>query len=198
MLSLIWRTTKRGFQALQELPLRAAVALGASGLGQPVRPIQLFKAYGIVLPIGLIVWWAMPQITLVATPSIDAWVIYKAPDQIRPGDLVSFLLSDPIAGPRPLSVTKYALCLPGERIEMVEKPSAFGETVDGWYYCNARLLGISKLRSRDGRRLTHWHPATSIIPAGMIYVGSSSPDGYDSRYYGPVAISRLTRMEKLL
>jgi len=32
----------------------------------------------------------------------------------------------------------------------------------------------------------------------MIFVGSSHPDGYDSRYYGPVAIDRLTRMEKLL
>jgi len=32
----------------------------------------------------------------------------------------------------------------------------------------------------------------------MIFVGSRHPDGYDSRYYGPVAIERLTRMEKLL
>jgi hypothetical protein len=90
-------------------------------------------------------------IALVATPSIDAFVIYKAPDQIRTGDLVSFTLSDPIAGPKPVSVTKYALCLPGERIDMIEKPSAMGETYDGWYFCNARLLGISKPRTRDGR-----------------------------------------------
>ncbi|WCT79123.1 S26 family signal peptidase [Novosphingobium humi] len=198
MLSLIWHASKRAALELKDLPLRAAVALGASGFGEPARPIQLFKAYGIVLPIGLLVWWAMPQFALVATPSIDAFVIYKAPDQIRTGDLVSFILSNPIAGPKPVSVTKYALCLPGERIAMVEKPSAMGETYDGWYFCNARLLGISKPRTRDGRPLTHWHPATKIIPAGTIFVGSSSPNGFDSRYYGPVEISKLTRMEKLL
>ncbi|MDR6709279.1 type IV secretory pathway protease TraF [Novosphingobium sp. 1748] len=198
MLSLIWRASKCSAQELRELPLRAAVALGAGGFGQPARPMQLLKAYGIVLPIGLLVWWAMPQITLVATPSIDAWIIYKAPDQIGSGDLVSFTLSDPIAGPRPISVTKYALCLPGERIDLIEKPSAIGDTFDGWYFCNFRLLGISKPRTRDGRPLTHWHPSSKIIPAGMIFVGSSSPDGFDSRYYGPVEVGRLTRMEKLL
>lgn len=198
MLSLIWRAGKRGVLELKDLPLRAAVALGASGMGQPARPIQLFKAYGIVLPIGLMAWWAMPQITLVATPSIAAWVIYRAPGTIQTGDLVSFTLSDPIAGPKPVSVTKYALCLPGERITMVERASAVGETFDGWYYCNDRLLGISKPRARDGRPLIHWQPSGDIIPAGMVFVGSSSPDGFDSRYYGPVAIGRLTRMEKLL
>jgi hypothetical protein len=61
MLSLIWRASKRAASELKDLPLRAAVALGASGFGEPARPVQLFKAYGIVLPIGLLVWWAMPQ-----------------------------------------------------------------------------------------------------------------------------------------
>jgi type IV secretory pathway protease TraF len=37
-----------------------------------------------------------------------------------------------------------------------------------------------------------------VIPRGMVYVGSHHPSGFDSRYYGPVPISRLRRMEKLL
>ena len=70
--------------------------------------------------------------------------------------------------------------------------------MDGWYYCNGQLLGISKPLGHDGRRLQHFHPAQRLIPAGLIYVGSHHPSGFDSRYYGPVAISRLTRMERVL
>jgi type IV secretory pathway protease TraF len=198
MLSLAWRAGKRLTLELKDLPLRAAVALGASGLGQPARPMQLFKAYGIVLPIGLFAWWAVPQMTLVMSPSVEAWVIHQSPGPIHRGDLVSFQLVHPIAGPKPVNVTKYALCLPGDRIDLVEKPSRTSRTWDGWYFCNDRLVGVSKAVARDGRPLAHWRPANVIIPPGMIYVGSSASDGFDSRYYGLVAIDRLTRMEKLL
>lgn len=198
MLLLTWRAGNRVWRELKDLPLRAAVALGAAGLGQPPRPGQLFKAYGIVLPIGLFAWWAIPQITLVMTPSIDAWVVHRSPGPIRHGDLVSFLLSDPLAGPKPVNVTKYALCLPGERILMIEKPATLGRGWTACYYCNGRLMGVAKPLARSGKALNHWRPQSPRIPDGMIFVGSRHTDGYDSRYYGPVAIERLTRMEKLL
>lgn len=198
MLLLAWRAGNRAWRELKDLPLRAAVALGARGLGQPARPGQLFKAYGIVLPIGLFAWWAMPQITLVMTPSIDAWVVHRSPGPVRRGDLVSFMLSDPVAGPAPVAVTKYALCMPGDRIVMVEKPATLGTGRNGFYYCNGQLMGVAKPVARSGKALDHWRPQTPRIPDGMIFLGSSHPDGYDSRYYGPVAIERLTRMEKLL
>lgn len=198
MLLLTWRAGNRLWRELKDLPLRAAVALGASGLGQPARPAQLLKAYGIVLPIGLFAWWAMPQITLVMTPSIDAWVVHRSPGPIHRGDLISFTLSDPVAGPKPVAITKYALCLPGDRIGMVERHGSGGPALNGWYYCNGTLLGVSKPAARDGKSLIHWRPESPRIPEGMIFVGSRHPDGYDSRYYGPVAIERLTRVEKLL
>lgn len=198
MLLLTWRAGNRLWRELKDLPLRAAVALGASGLGQPTRPAQLLKAYGIVLPIGLFAWWAMPQITFVMTPSINAWVVHRSPGPIRRGDLISFILSDPVAGPKPVAITKYALCLPGDRISMVEKHGIGGLVRNGWYYCNGRLMGVSKPATRNGKTLIHWQPDSPHVPEGTIYVGSRHPDGYDSRYYGPVAIERLTRMEKLL
>lgn len=165
---------------------------------QPPRPEQLWKAYGIVLPIGILTWWAIPQITWVMSPSIDAWAVRAAPGLIHRGDLVSFELSDPIAGPKPVPVTKYALCLPGDRIDMIEKPSMTPLGRDGYYYCNGHLLGVSKAIAHNGTKLNHWHPAVARIPQGVIYVGSSHPSGYDSRYYGPVAIARLHRMERVL
>ncbi|MBO9379507.1 peptidase [Sphingomonas histidinilytica] len=198
MLRLAWKAGKALWPEIRLLPLRAAVALGSAGLGQPPRPQQLWKAYGIVLPIGVLTWWAIPQVTWVMSPSIKAWAVRAAPGPIHRGDLVSFELSHPLAGPKPVGVTKYALCMPGDRIDMIEKPSMTPRAWDGWYYCNGRLLGVSKAIGRNGQRLDHWNPAAARIPSGMIYVGSSHPSGFDSRYYGPIAISRLQRMERVL
>lgn len=132
------------------------------------------------------------------SPSVDAWAVRAAPGAVHRGDLVSFELSHPLAGPRPVPVTKYALCMPGDRITMIERRSATPLVWDGWYYCNGRLLGVSKAIGRNGQKLDHWHPGVARVPTGMIYVGSSHPNGFDSRYYGPVAISRLQRMERVL
>ncbi|SNS68005.1 Type IV secretory pathway, protease TraF [Sphingomonas laterariae] len=199
MLRLAYRAARAGWSELRQLPLKAAVALGSPGLGQPPRPHQLWKAFGIVLPIGLLAWWALPQVTIVMSPSVDAYLIRKGSGPIARGDLVSFMLSHPLAGPEPVTVTKYALCLPGDRISMIEKPSMMTPGKwDGWYYCNERLLGVSKPYGRDGQELEHWQPDHGLILPGTIYVGSSHASGFDSRYYGPVTIERLRRMERLL
>lgn len=198
MLKLAVSAARTGWAELKLLPIRAAVALGSSGLGQPPRPEQLWKAWGIVLPVGLLTLWAIPQVTIVMSPSIDAYLVRKAPGPISRGDLVSFTLSHPLAGPKPVAVTKYALCFPGDRISMIEKPSMSPNKWDGWYFCNGRLLGVSKPYGHNGQPLEHWHPDNGLILPGTIYVGSSHASGFDSRYYGPVAIDRLLRMEKVL
>jgi len=198
MFVAIWKTGKSLWSEAKLLALRAAVALGSSGLGEPPRPDRLWKGMAIVLPIGLAAWWAIPQVTWVMSASIDALAVRVAPGPIHRGDLVSFRLSHPVAGPRPVDVTKYALCFPGDRIAMIEKPSMTIGAMDGWYYCNGRLLGVSKARAHDGRRLDHWHPENGRILPGTIYVGSAHENGFDSRYYGPVAVTRLTRMERVL
>jgi conjugal transfer pilin signal peptidase TrbI len=198
MLRLACKAIRSLWPEVKVLPLRAAVALGGPGPGEARRPGELARAMAIILPIALLCWWAIPQVTWVMSPSIDAWAVRAAPGPIERGDLVSFILVHPLAGPRPVGVTKYARCLPGDRIEMVEKPSLTPGDKDGWYYCNGRLLGISKGLSLKGIRLDYWKPAQATIPPGYLYVGSKHPSGFDSRYYGLVAIARLTRMERVL
>lgn len=199
MLSLAWKAAKRLAIALKGLPRRAAVALGAPGLGLPARPGRLWKACAIVVPAGLFACWAMSQVTWVMSRSIEAWAVRAAPGPIVKGDLVMFTLSHPLAGPEPVKVTKRALCMPGERISLILKPStAAPHEWDGWYFCDSVLLGITKPYGRNGQKLDHWEPDYGVIPPGMIYVGSSHPSGFDSRYYGPIPIDQLTRMEKLL
>lgn len=199
MLSLAWKAGKHLAISLKRLPRLAAVALGAEGLGEPAQPDRLWKACVLVIPLALLGWWAVSQITLVMSPSIDAWAVRPSRGPIAKDDLVMFKLSHPLAGPVPVDVTKRALCMPGERISLIEKPSLMApDAMDGWYYCDDKLLGVTKPYVRNGQKLDYWRPDHGLIEPGTIYVGSSHPSGFDSRYYGPVPIARLTRMEKLL
>lgn len=183
---------------LRGLPCKASVALGAPGPNLPARPERLYLALGIVLPIALLVALLVPQVTLVMSPSIEAWVVRKAAGPIARGDYVMFMLSHPIAGPKPVPVTKHALCMPGDRLTMIETPSISAlHAFDGRYFCNGELLGISLPVAYNGTKLEHmrW---SGIVPPGMVYVGSHHPRGFDSRYFGLLPIQSLTRMERLL
>jgi type IV secretory pathway protease TraF len=166
--------------------------------GRHLRRKRLAHALLIIMPIAVLAAWIGPRVTLVMTPSIDAWAVRAAPGPIGKGDLVMFTLRHPIAGPQPVNVTKYVLCVPGERLSMVETPSRFAaHERDAQYFCNDALLGISLPYSARGLKLDHFH-WSGIIPQGQVYVGSHHPRGFDSRYFGLVAIGRLNRMERLL
>lgn len=197
MLRLFWhlaRTFHHLCRAIGRLPRDAAAAL------QPAEAAgrRLGIALLVALPVAFLAAMVMPNVALVMSPSIDAWAVRQAPGPIANGDLVMFTLLNPIAGPEPVKVTKFVLCLPGDRLTMLETPSRMspGER-DGHYYCNGKLLGASLPYGRGGIKLEHlhWH---GIIPPGLAYVGSRHPRGFDSRYLGLVPISRLTRMERLL
>ncbi len=183
---------------LRRLPGKAAVALGAPGNGEPARPERLWQVLAVVLPVALVAGIALPKVSLVMTPSIDAFAVRQAPGPIARGDYVMFTLHHPIAGPKPVKVTKHALCMPGDRLTKIEKPSvAARNAFDGYYFCNGELLGVSLPYGIHGQKLDHmqW---SGVVPAGMIYVGSNHPRGFDSRYFGLVPIATLTRMERLL
>jgi len=201
MLRLFWALARASvalWPGLRRLPREAAMALGAPGPDQPARPDRLLRAMLVVLPIALIAALIVPQVTLVMTPSIEAFAVRKSPGPIARGDYVMFTLHHPIAGPKPVSVTKHALCIPGDRLTMFETPSPLiPHSRDGHYFCNDVLLGVSLPRAHNGMKLDHmrW---SGIIPAGMVYVGSTHPHGFDSRYFGLLPISSLTRMERLL
>lgn len=199
MFRLVWLAAKRLFLGLMRLPREAAVALGGAVGDQKARPARFWMALGITLPLATITWQAIPAVIIVMSPSIDAWAVRAAPGAIHKGDLVMFALSHPLAGPRPVSVTKRAMCMAGERLREVERHSVFdGRVTNSSYYCGEVLLGTSRPMGRNGQRLERLHWGDHVIPAGFIYVGSDHPQGFDSRYFGPVRIERLTRMERVL
>lgn len=182
---------------LKMLPREAAMALGAQSNGHPARPRRLWAALALILPVAFVAAMVMPKISIVMSPSIEAWAVREAPGPIRRGDYVKFMLNHPVAGPRPISVTKHALCVPGDLLTTIEKPSAtLRDATDALYFCNGRLLGRTLPYAHNGMRLEHlrWN---GIIPADLMYVGSSHPQGFDSRYFGLVSIAKLTRMMRL-
>lgn len=183
---------------LRQLPREAATALGAPGPDAEHRPERLWLTLAVVLPIALAAALVLPRITLVMSPSIDAWALREAPGAISRGDFVRFVLRHPIAGPQPVSVTKRALCLPGDRLTKIEMPSRFDPSaMDARYFCNGMLLGTTLPRDHNGIRLAHmmW---SGVVPPGMIYVGSHHPHGFDSRYFGLMPTEKLTRMARIL
>lgn len=201
MLRLSWRIVellRLAFRALTRLPRGAAIALGGAAGDQPARAGRLPLVLLIVLPIAWLAAWCLPRVTLVMSPSIDAWAVRVAPGPIRVGDLVRYRLVHPVAGPNPVDITKRALCMPGARLTMIELPSRTApRRRDAYYFCDGAALGISLPYSRKGVALSHmrWQ---GIIPPGLAYIGSHHPYGFDSRYFGLVPLARLTRMERLL
>lgn len=191
ILAAIWK-------ALRKLPREAACALGAAVPGEAARLDRLWRAALVILPIALAVGWAMPRLTLVMSPSIEAWVLREEPGQIARGDYVLFILRHRVLGARPVRITKHALCLPGDRLTMTEVPSPhLSGARDARYFCNGRFLALTVPIAHNGTKLEHlqW---SGVIPAGMAYVGSPHPRGFDSRYFGLVPLKRLTRMERVL
>jgi type IV secretory pathway protease TraF len=152
----------------------------------------------VILPIALAGGWAMPRLTLVMTPSIEAWALREAPGPIARGDYVLFMLRHRVIGDKPARITKHALCLPGDHLTMTEAPSPDrAEALEARYFCNGRFLGRTLPVAYNGMRLEHmrWN---GVIPAGLVYVGSAHPRGFDSRYFGLLRLHRLTRMERIL
>lgn len=192
------RLTSQLICAITHLPRQAAQALNPQVHHGPVTQRRLCLALLVACPTAFAAGITMPRITLVVSPSIEAWVLTERAGSIGRGDYVRFTLSHPVAGPIPVSVTKHALCLPGDNLETVERASPLSaHERDGWYYCNGRLLGVSLPRAHNGMALQHMH-WSGIIPPGMAYVGSRHPRGFDSRYFGLLPVKRLTRMERLL
>lgn len=202
MLRLAWNAARFAWPLIRDLPAKAAAAVGQSGTpGQlpPSMPERLWKAMGIVCLIALFVWWALPQLIWVRSPSIDAWAVRKAPGPIAKHDLVMYALHHRLAGPHPVNVTKYALCMPGDHLASFTMRSdhARGRR-DAAFFCNGTLLGVSKPIGRNGQRLDYFRWKSGPVPAGRAYIGSSYKDGFDSRYFGLVPLARLTRMERVL
>lgn len=199
MLKLAFHLGKAGSIRLAALPREAAIALGGTVADQPPIPRRLWIANAVILPLAWMVWFALHHYVLVMSASVNAWVVQPAPGLIAKGDLVSFDLVHPLAGPVPVRVTKRVMCVGGEKLRQIALPmDARHRNARSAYLCDGRLVGVSRAFGRNGQALAPYPWGDHPIPPGQAYLGSDHDDGFDSRYYGLIAIERLTRMERVL
>lgn len=199
MLRLAWNAARHGWPAIRDLPRRAAEALGETGPDRPSMHGRLWKAMAIVCAIAAVLCWALSQLIWVRSPSIDALAVRASPGIIARHDLVMFELRHPLAGPLPVNVTKYALCLPGDDLaSFTLRSDRYPGRTEAAFFCNGILLGVSKAYGRQGQRLDYFPWKSGPIPKGQAYIGSSHKDGFDSRYFGLVPMAKLVRMERVL
>ena len=130
---------------------------------------------------------ALSLLVLNPTDSIGSHLMLKTPwSEIAPGDLVFVPVNHPLVPEN--SLAKYALCWSGDHLKFA----------DGAFYCNGFRLNSVKPFTKQGEPLTPFHWTEAVIPEGFIFIGSSHPDGFDSRYIGLIPVENATRLEHLL
>jgi len=165
-----------------------------------VKPVD-FKALVVVAILilsGLFSRFFLSEHLLYSpSDSLDNRVFWKIgkPDHVERWQHVMArpLPTDPIIpDPGKITLFKKIACMEGETVRR-DGLHFYCISQDGFQYD----LGMTKLETRDGKRLTPWlaergTSAREIVPADHVFViGRSAPESYDSRYFGPVPKERI-------
>lgn len=151
--------------------------------------LRLAAALGVFAGTIAILVPVMDHIVLNGTPSVEASVLWKTHGRtIAKGDYVMAPVRHDLLPPQYSHLTKRALCAPGDWL------SFDGRT----FRCNGAALNTVKPETRAGLPLEPFTWTDGAVPAGKMFVGSSHPDGFDSRYLGLFSVEDLTRLEPLI
>lgn len=137
-------------------------------------------AYGIA--------FGMSRIVLAHGNSVPHTILWASPGMaIARGDYVKVTMHHPIIGPKPADLTKQVTCDEGDYLSL--RGDAF--------YCNKSRLGGFITETWDGKPLTPFQ-FDGRIPDGKAFLMGSHPRSFDSRYFGLVDKSELTRLRAIL
>jgi type IV secretory pathway protease TraF len=131
----------------------------------------------------------MDRLVTVTSRSVPYHVCLRVGGLPARGDLVSVVVQTAmIEGGRPTAVTKELKCLAGDELRFDGKS----------HFCNGvKVDDITLTSTQDGRPITPF-VFNGVIPPGKAYVLGEHPHSYDSRYFGFVDASGLTRLRGLL
>lgn len=134
------------------------------------------------------------KIYINVTPSLPRGIYQLLPEgQITRGDVVLVVELDEIGVDRALCPYK----------ALLKQAAAFGgDTIDSdgkHIFVNGRMLPNSDLFTHDkfGKNLPQ-QDYPYIVPDGSVYLTSQHKYGYDSRYYGPIAIEHIAGKARLV
>lgn len=116
-----------------------------------------------------------------SVPDTVYWVTKE--QTIKQGDYAHFEKYHPIIGDMPAKLTKQVVCASGHLLK----------TSDTGFYCDGVLLGGYVKETWDGKPLVPF-VYNGVIPEGLAFMASKHARSFDSRYFGLVPTSTLTRV----
>lgn len=136
--------------------------------------------------IGLLalgVFYTERNLVVATSGSVEHRWFWRTGEVPGPGDYATFMLDHPLAGDKPVQLTKRLVCWTGDVL-----------TVSGQdYYCNDQYIGRAKRTGRNGQALPQF-VFNGKIPPGKAFAAGGHVDSFDSRYWGFVDIAQIERL----
>lgn len=138
------------------------------------------------------VQYQMEGLIIQPTPSMTGTFYIKSEEVVlKKNDTVRFVISNPyIFDGKPTSLIKKIKCMPSDVLKIDS---------EGWVTCNDYFLGMAGDRVNEGTgEVIKMFQYNGVIPEDKAFVMGEHPTSFDSRYYGLVVLSELTKVEKLI
>ncbi|CDT76347.1 S26 family signal peptidase [Vibrio crassostreae] len=138
------------------------------------------------------VQYQMEGLIIQPTPSMTGTFYIKSEEVVlKKNDTVRFVISNPyIFDGKPTSLIKKIKCMPSDVLKIDN---------EGWVTCNDYFLGMAGDRVNEGTgEVIKMFQYNGVIPEDKAFVMGEHPTSFDSRYYGLVVLSELTKVEKLI
>ena len=150
--------------------------------------LKLMALFALIL----IVREQMKQLIIQPTPSMSGTFYVKDADvKLSKNDIVRFTISHPyIFNGKPTSLIKKIKCMPLDVLKI---------DAEGWVTCNDFFLGMAgnRVNEETGQEIKMFQ-YNGVIPSDKVFVMGEHPTSFDSRYYGLVSLSDLTKVKKIL
>lgn len=113
----------------------------------------------------------------------DSLVVFRLPERLS-----AVALERGYAFPGPTADTamdglKRVAALPGDTVVLASN----GLTINGSFWPASKPLG----QDSRGRPIHHYPFGTYHVPHGQVWLLSDNPRGWDSRYFGPLPVSKI-------
>ena len=140
----------------------------------------------VIAVLALAVFVTERNILVTVSASVEHRWFWRTSELPARGDYATFMLQHPLAGERPVRLTKRLACWSGDVLSINDRE----------YFCNGKLLGVAKQTGLNGEALPQF-VYQGQIPDGKAFALGAHKDSFDSRYWGFVDVEHSERVSPL-
>lgn len=138
----------------------------------------------IVLSLLGLIGFSFKHMTIQITPSMNHTLYVFSSALPQKGDRVNFWFQHPLVlDNKRVKFVKKIRCVAGDNL-------VFGNDM---FFCNGDLIGMASPIKLAGKTIPVFE-FNGVIPDGMAFVLGESPNSFDSRYWGFISMSKMTRL----